>query len=60
MVGLPASGKTTQAKEIERECNALRLTPNEWMIPLFAALAPRPFGQSLAGRKRYILEGRLV
>jgi predicted kinase len=60
MVGLPASGKTTRAKEIERDCNALRLTPDEWMIPLFADLAPRPFGQSLAGEKRDILEGRLI
>lgn len=60
MVGLPASGKTTRAKEIERDCNALRLTPDEWMIPLFADLGPRPFGQSLAGDKRDILEGRLV
>ena len=60
MVGLPASGKTTRAKEIETGCNALRLTPDEWMIPLFADLAPRPFGQSLAGGKRDVLEGRLV
>jgi predicted kinase len=60
MVGLPASGKTTRAKEIESDCNALRLTPDEWMIPLFADLAPRPFGQSLAGKKRDVLEGRLV
>jgi predicted kinase len=60
MVGLPASGKTTRAKEIETDCNALRLTPDEWMIPLFADLAPRPFGESLAGGKRDVLEGRLV
>jgi predicted kinase len=60
MVGLPASGKTTRAKEIETECNALRLTPDEWMIPLFADLAPRPFGQSLVGGKRDVLEGRFV
>jgi len=30
------------------------------MIPLFADLAPRRFGQSLGGGKRDILEGRLV
>lgn len=60
MVGLPASGKTTRAKEIERDCKALRLTPDEWMIPLFADLAPRPFGQSLGGGKRAVLESRLV
>ena len=35
MVGLPASGKSTRAKQIEEERQALRLTPDEWMIPLF-------------------------
>lgn len=35
MVGLPCSGKTTRAKELEREQFALRLTPDEWHIPLF-------------------------
>jgi predicted kinase len=29
--GLPASGKTTRAKELEREHRALRLTPDEWI-----------------------------
>ena len=29
--GLPASGKTTLAKRIERELPALRLTPDDWM-----------------------------
>lgn len=33
--GLPGSGKTTLAKEIERERGALRLTPDEWMEFLF-------------------------
>ena len=52
MVGLPASGKTTRAREIETEWNALRLTPDEWMIPLF--------GEPEAGRRRDVLEGRFV
>jgi predicted kinase len=52
MVGLPASGKTTRAREIEREFGALRLTPDEWMIPLF--------GESEAGGRRDVLEGRFV
>ena len=34
MVGLPCSGKTTLAKEIEKEYSALRLTPDEWHIQL--------------------------
>ena len=32
MVGLPGSGKTTRAKEIETEYNALKLTPDDWII----------------------------
>jgi predicted kinase len=51
MVGLPASGKTTRAKEIEKAEQALRLTPDEWMIPLFG---------EPEGGKREILEGRFI
>jgi predicted kinase len=35
MVGLPCSGKTTKAKELEYELFALRLTPDEWQVNLF-------------------------
>ena len=35
MVGLPCSGKTTRAKELEDELRALRLTPDEWHVNLF-------------------------
>ena len=52
MVGLPASGKTTRAKEIEDEHRALRLTPDEWMIPLF--------NDNDANGKRNVLEGRFI
>jgi predicted kinase len=52
MVGLPAAGKTTLARELEAKHSALRLTPDEWMIPLFAA--------SGAGGPRDVLEGRFV
>ncbi len=52
MVGLPASGKTTRARALEAEHGALRLTPDEWMIPLF--------GEPEAGGKRDVLEGRFV
>jgi predicted kinase len=52
MVGLPGSGKTTRAKELAATHRALRLTPDEWMIPLF--------GDSMAGGKRFVLEGRLI
>ena len=35
MCGLPCSGKTTAAKKLEKELNALRLTPDEWHTRLF-------------------------
>nr|WP_243398164.1 AAA family ATPase [Deinococcus koreensis] len=35
MVGLPGSGKTTLAKELEIQHHALRLTKDDWMMPLF-------------------------
>jgi predicted kinase len=52
MVGLPAAGKTTLAKELAATHQALRLTPDHWMIPLF--------GDSMAEGKRWVLEGRLL
>lgn len=52
MVGLPATGKTTHAKHLADHLGGLRLTPDEWMIPLFA--------DSEANGKRDVLEGRLI
>jgi predicted kinase len=52
MVGLPGAGKTTRAKELAARHGALRLSPDAWMIPLF--------GDSEAGGKRDVLEGRLI
>lgn len=52
MVGLPGAGKTTRAKEIAATHQALRFTPDHWMIPLF--------GDSMAEGKRWVLEGRLL
>ena len=52
IVGLPGAGKTTRAKELAAASRALRLTPDEWMIPLF--------GEPDAGGKRDVLEGRLI
>lgn len=52
MVGLPAVGKTTRARELALQWGALRLTPDEWMIPLF--------GQEQPEGKRNVVEGRLL
>jgi predicted kinase len=52
MVGLPGGGKTVRARELAADHRALRLTPDEWMIPLFGD--PQPDG------KRDVLEGRLI
>jgi predicted kinase len=52
LVGLPRSGNTTVAKKLAREQNALRLTPDEWMIPLF--------GEPEADGKRDVLEGLMI
>ena len=35
VVGLPCSGKTTLARQLETKYSALRLTPDEWHIRLF-------------------------
>lgn len=51
-VGLPGVGKTSLARRLAAEHRALRLTPDEWMNPLF--------GESQAGGKRDVLEGRFI
>lgn len=42
MVGLPCSGKTTLARELETKRSALRLTPDEWQLRLFGQDAEEP------------------
>lgn len=42
IVGLPGSGKTTQAKEIESKNAALRFTPDEWILSLYGNDLDRP------------------
>jgi predicted kinase len=51
-VGLPGAGKTTLARRIADSEGILRLTPDEWMAPLF--------GDSDADGRRDILEGRMI
>src|SRR6266566_8857020 len=52
LVGLPGAGKTKRARELEATWQGLRLSPDEWMIPLF--------GESEASGRRDVLEGRFV
>src|SRR5215469_18780464 len=52
IVGLPGAGKTTRAKQLEIDERALRLTPDEWQISIFAGQNPLD--------KRDIVEGELV
>jgi predicted kinase len=52
MVGLPGAGKTTRAARLALQWNAVRLTPDPWMIALF--------GDSTADGKRFTLEARLI
>jgi predicted kinase len=51
-VGLPGTGKTTAARHIEIEQNALRLTKDEWVKALYGHENP-PAAQD-------VIEGRLI
>jgi predicted kinase len=52
LIGLPGSGKTTLAKQLEVERAALRLTPDEWMSSLF--------NTNEHEGKRWVLESELL
>jgi predicted kinase len=51
-VGLPATGKTTAARRLERDHRALRLTKDEWMKALY--------GEENPSSASDVIEGRLV
>lgn len=51
-VGLPSTGKTTAARRIEIEHDALRLTKDEWVKALF--------GQENPPSAQDVIEGRLI
>jgi len=53
MVGLPCSGKTTRARQLEAELPALRLTPDEWHVALFEQDADDP----LHDHRHTVVEG---
>src|SRR6478672_9472892 len=51
-VGLPCTGKTTAARRIEIEQDALRLTKDEWVKALY--------GQENPPSAQDVIEGRLI
>jgi predicted kinase len=51
MVGLPCAGKTTLAKQLERDLPSMRLTPDEWMA--------RVVGDGYDEQKRAVIESML-
>ena len=49
-VGLPGTGKTTAARRIEAEQNALRLTKDEWVKALYGVANPPSASDVIEGR----------
>jgi predicted kinase len=54
--GLPGAGKTTLARQLERQHGALRLTTDEWLVRLFGADITMAENELFRGR----LEGLLL
>ena len=50
MVGLPAAGKTTAARRLEVDHDALRLTKDEWMKALYGEQNPPSASDVIEGR----------
>ncbi len=49
-VGLPGTGKSTEARRLERERNALRLTKDEWVKALYGLENPPSASDVIEGR----------
>ena len=60
VVGLPGSGKTTRAKELEVSESALRLTPDEWQMAVFDSDSPTRWRSEERAAQRDRIEGKLV
>ena len=60
IVGLPGAGKTTRAKELEVGGPALRLTPDDWQMAIFAGDSPTRWRSKERAAQRDRIEGKLV
>ena len=60
IVGLPGSGKTSRARELETSLSALRLTPDEWQLAVFDDDDPTRWRSKERAGQRDRLEGKLV
>jgi predicted kinase len=60
IVGLPGAGKTTRAKELEASESALRLTPDDWQMAIFAGDSPTRWRSQDRADQRDRVEGKLV
>jgi predicted kinase len=60
IVGLPGAGKTTRAKELEVSESALRLTPDDWQMAIFADDGPTRWRSKERVDHRERIEGKLV
>ena len=60
IVGLPGAGKTTRAKELELSESALRLTPDDWQMAIFADDDPTRWRSKERADHRDRIEGKLV
>ncbi|HEY5787358.1 MAG TPA: ATP-binding protein [Microlunatus sp.] len=60
IVGLPGSGKTTRAKELEVSEAALRLTPDDWQMAVFTGDSPTRWRSKERAEQRFRIEGKLV
>lgn len=54
-VGLPGAGKTTRAKELETQYNAIRLTKDEWVLQVLGESASRTTADAISSRMEQVL-----
>lgn len=58
--GLPGAGKTTVARSIETSVVAVRLTPDDWLLPMFGHAEPTGVRDVLEGRMLWLAHRTLL